>query len=529
MDNFGVITIEEGEIDEEGILENLRELFDKDWAWQLKKSDDYKYIVRFPPDRKVEKLVIGKASVFDLNRPGVVGSLSVWNGEIEPIGSLVDVWVQILGIPPKWVDWKTLHEVSSSIGRMVETDWQLMFNSFFSSVRVKVQCKDPTKIPRERLFVFKNKVHLIVFNPEGYEADNPSEGGSGKGGGEEKKGDDPLGDDELSDTGKGDDEAPKEKEKDNTQGHSATKTQGSNSAPAGGKSVKRVLLFDDLEVGSQNETMKCVELLKAMELDEDDEGVGDEMGFTLHSEIQEDDESYQLLEEWVFYLIEQRQESQVTVSNLGSENNLGQINPVRNEDTEPSVQAMTAEDNRSFSTANSTETVLDMQKMETELQKGKKGGKKPKWGPVIPLRRSSRNVDNGKLMMGKAQEAKRKWNLDDRTGIPTKNSKVSKPLLLSVAKDIGLEILDGDPDLVECMVQLDCSRNADSKLNCTHTSCSKSLSPSKECLADPGSSSRENQNLDLYCQDGNADNQETDQEAGWSKVGPKKKSKKHRK
>jgi hypothetical protein len=63
-----------------------------------------------------------------------------------------------------------------------------------------------------------------------------------------------------------------------------------------------------------------------------------------------------------------------------------------------------------------------MQKMETELQKGKKGGKKPKWGPVIPLRRSSRNVDNGKLMMGKAQEAKRKWNLDDRTGIPTKKT-----------------------------------------------------------------------------------------------------------
>jgi hypothetical protein len=60
----------------------------------LKKADEYKYIVRFPPDRKVEKLVIGKASVFDLNRPGVVGSLSVWNGEIEPVGTLADVWVQ---------------------------------------------------------------------------------------------------------------------------------------------------------------------------------------------------------------------------------------------------------------------------------------------------------------------------------------------------------------------------------------------------------------------------------------------------
>jgi hypothetical protein len=33
MDNFGVITIEERDIDEEGILENLRELFDENWTW----------------------------------------------------------------------------------------------------------------------------------------------------------------------------------------------------------------------------------------------------------------------------------------------------------------------------------------------------------------------------------------------------------------------------------------------------------------------------------------------------------------
>lgn len=37
--------------------------------------------------------------MFDLNRLGVVGSLSVWNGEVEPIGHLVDIWVQIKGIP----------------------------------------------------------------------------------------------------------------------------------------------------------------------------------------------------------------------------------------------------------------------------------------------------------------------------------------------------------------------------------------------------------------------------------------------
>jgi len=66
----------------------------------------------------------------------------------------VDVWVQITGIPPKWVDWNTMREVASSLGIMVEVDWHAIFDSFFSLVRVKIQCKDPTNIPSRRLFVF---------------------------------------------------------------------------------------------------------------------------------------------------------------------------------------------------------------------------------------------------------------------------------------------------------------------------------------------------------------------------------------
>jgi hypothetical protein len=94
MDNIGVFTIEEGIIDEAGILENLKMLFDKDWNWQLRKTEDI-YNVRFPPHKKVENLIIGKKSLFNLNRSGVVASLRVWDGDVEPIGSLVDVWVQI--------------------------------------------------------------------------------------------------------------------------------------------------------------------------------------------------------------------------------------------------------------------------------------------------------------------------------------------------------------------------------------------------------------------------------------------------
>jgi hypothetical protein len=43
-------------------------------------------------------------------------------------------------------------QIASSLGRMVEIDWNYLFTSFFSMVRVKVAIKDATRIPSKRLF-----------------------------------------------------------------------------------------------------------------------------------------------------------------------------------------------------------------------------------------------------------------------------------------------------------------------------------------------------------------------------------------
>jgi len=40
MENFGVVAIEEGVIDEAEVQENLKVLFDKEWNWQLRKTED---------------------------------------------------------------------------------------------------------------------------------------------------------------------------------------------------------------------------------------------------------------------------------------------------------------------------------------------------------------------------------------------------------------------------------------------------------------------------------------------------------
>jgi hypothetical protein len=59
---------------------------------------------------------------------------------------------------------------------MVEVDWHTLFNSFFSMVRVKVQCKNPTKVPRKRIFVFKGSLYLIRFKTEDFvQIENPSD------------------------------------------------------------------------------------------------------------------------------------------------------------------------------------------------------------------------------------------------------------------------------------------------------------------------------------------------------------------
>lgn len=47
FDNCGVFTIEEGVMSQEDILKNLKDLFDKDWLWQLKQLDEFMFLFRF--------------------------------------------------------------------------------------------------------------------------------------------------------------------------------------------------------------------------------------------------------------------------------------------------------------------------------------------------------------------------------------------------------------------------------------------------------------------------------------------------
>lgn len=68
----------------------------------------------------MDNIVIKKKTYFYLEEDTVMVSLKEWNENIEPVSSLVEEWVQVTRIPPKWCDWLTLrHILRQAIGSLV--------------------------------------------------------------------------------------------------------------------------------------------------------------------------------------------------------------------------------------------------------------------------------------------------------------------------------------------------------------------------------------------------------------------------
>jgi hypothetical protein len=87
--------------------------------------------------------------------------------------------------------------------------------------------------------------------------------------------------------------------------------------------------------------------------------------------------------------------------------------------------------------------------------------------------------------------------------------------------------MDGNPNLVEDMLDLDSSRTAASRINCTVSNCNTNLL--ERNATDIASCSRIPQSLVQECQNGNSDTSKADKEGGWSTVGPRKNKKKGKK
>jgi hypothetical protein len=122
----------------------LSGIFCKDCHWQIQELNPARFLVRFPPHRRVSD--IKNLSSFNLQKEGVQVEVMEWIGELEHFSELREVWMQLEGIPPRWCDWRMFAHMASSIGLLLEVDWSSLFKSFYGQVRLKIACRDLEKI-----------------------------------------------------------------------------------------------------------------------------------------------------------------------------------------------------------------------------------------------------------------------------------------------------------------------------------------------------------------------------------------------
>lgn len=140
------------------------EIFDSKWPWQIRQLGEKNFLTRFPPHKLVKDMVDYPS--INLKKKGVAIKVIAWEGGIESIGELQDIWVQVRGIPPKWCTWQVIAQIRASLGILLEVDSAEIFKSFYEVVRIKVVVKDVFKIPERRIMVMQKKIFLLDFTTE---------------------------------------------------------------------------------------------------------------------------------------------------------------------------------------------------------------------------------------------------------------------------------------------------------------------------------------------------------------------------
>jgi hypothetical protein len=129
MDNVGVVVVNDGEIFAVELDKNFNDMWKVNWFWNISQIGPKKFLVRFPPSKRIKELV--EYPSINLKKEGVVIYFENWEGEAEPFEEFQEIWVKIIAIPAKWLTWKTICKVSTTLGVLVNIDWQGIFRSFY--------------------------------------------------------------------------------------------------------------------------------------------------------------------------------------------------------------------------------------------------------------------------------------------------------------------------------------------------------------------------------------------------------------
>jgi hypothetical protein len=158
LDNVGIAVVD-GDITMDELKQNFSEIWKTNWPWQMRQLEGNKFLVRFPPGKKIKDLV-GFPSI-NLRKKGVSVSFTLWDGDVPCYAEMQEIWVKVEGIPPKYLSWRVMMRVATALGIPIDVDWHEIFRSFYRVLRLRVVVRDITKVPSSRVMEFGGKLYLL--------------------------------------------------------------------------------------------------------------------------------------------------------------------------------------------------------------------------------------------------------------------------------------------------------------------------------------------------------------------------------
>lgn len=147
-----IIKLEEGQASEKDVEEELRNLIDKKWDWQVRMINEGEFVACFPDKTTLDTFSRLSGLVLGIHNLKV----KIVKSDIDPEATsyLQTTWVKIYGIPLIARDVGIVNEIATLAGEPLVVDELSLIQS--GPVRVKLNCLEPTKL-RGFVRVFFNK------------------------------------------------------------------------------------------------------------------------------------------------------------------------------------------------------------------------------------------------------------------------------------------------------------------------------------------------------------------------------------
>ena len=166
--NSAMVYVEKGNFSVEGLLDELKELVDDKWDWQVRKLSNTDFMVVFPSKELLRMASRGGGLVLPITEYRAV--VSEVSGDPLATEVLEQVWLRLIGVPEPLRVESALKGCMLELGIPLEVDAESLENPA-APIRMRFGCRKPVQL-KPSIMVFINfQGYKIVVEREGEESD----------------------------------------------------------------------------------------------------------------------------------------------------------------------------------------------------------------------------------------------------------------------------------------------------------------------------------------------------------------------